>query len=300
LRLAAIDIGTNSTRLIIMEFLHGDYKVIERDMITTRLGEGVDRNRCLSDEAISRTIKAVKKFKKSIGKQDVDEVNIVGTSALRDVKNKNKFSNFFRKQTGYNLKIIKGKKEAELIYKGVKTDLEQTNTLIIDIGGGSTEFIWSEKEKIKLKSYDIGAVRLTERYIPDPKKPIKRGELNNIKQEVEKIIEDLPEEKITGRKAIGVGGTITTLGAIDLGLTKYDSEKIHCYNLNYHSIKKILNKVAKLRLIERENLVGLDPKRADIIIAGNIILKAIMEKFTFSDIMISERDILFGIIEELR
>ena len=300
MKLAAIDIGTNSTRLLIAEYLGGNYKVLERDMITTRLGEGVDKNSFLSEKAITRTINAVKKFANNIKKHNIKKVKLVGTSALRDVNNNNKFSDILEEKTGYKLNIITGKKEAELIYKGVSTDLEEKNYRIVDIGGGSTEFIWSNENTIEMKSYDIGAVRLTERFISDIQKPLSKKEYNNIKQEVEKTITRLSKKEIADKTVIGVGGTITTLGAMDLGMTEYKSNKLHKHKLYHDSINQTLEQITGLSLNQRKDLTGLKPERADIITAGNIILNTIIEYYSYEFIMISERDILFGMIKELQ
>lgn len=298
--LAAIDIGTNSTRLLIVNYKNGNYKVLERDLIISRLGEGVDKNKYLNKKAVERTISALEKYDKKIKKYDAKKTKIVGTSALRDVKNKDDFIIPLKKRTSFDLNIISGRQEAKYIYKGVKSDIENNDFLIIDIGGGSTEFIWKNKSKIIEKSLDIGAVRLTERIIKDSKKPLSNKEKEKIKNIINEILIKEDITKFKTKKLIGVGGTITTLAAMDLGLKEYDSNKIHKYILSKENIKQIVKQLINSNLSERKKMKGLNESRADIITAGAIILKLIMKILDINEISISERDILFGLINEAR
>lgn len=297
MKAAAIDMGTNSARLLIAEYIEGKYKVSDRGLITTRLGEGVDKSGFLQEKAISRGVKAVKKFKNKIDSEKVKEVAVIGTSALRDVDNADIYSDLLKKETGYKLKIVSGSEEARLIYQGVSLDFKTDNLLIIDIGGGSTEFIWQDS-KVNYKSLNIGAVRMTERYITDSDRPLQESKY---KQIYNKISEELNKLNIgtAQPQAAGVGGTITTLGAIDQKLTKYDSNKIHGYRLKLAVVKQILNELKNKTLAERKDIAGLQPERADIITAGTIILAIIMEKFKLDEITVSENDILFGIAREI-
>ncbi len=297
MKAAAIDMGTNSVRLLIVDFINGEYKVIERGLITTRLGEGVDKNGFLKPVAISRTLKAVREFKNKTDREKVEEVVVIGTSALRDVDNAEKFSYILEEETGLKLKIIDGSEEARLIYSGVSLDFKTDNLLIIDIGGGSTEFI-RQDSGIYYRSLNIGAVRMTERYITDPARPLKESEYNEIYNKVSEKLDKL--DIISGQvQAAGVGGTITTLGAVDQRLETYDSSKIHGYRLKLSAVKKILTELKIKTLAERKNIAGLQPERADIITAGTIILEVIMEKFRIEKITISEKDILFGIVRQI-
>lgn len=299
MKIAAIDIGTNSTRLLIVDYQAEEYNILERDMVTTRLGEGVDKSRILSKKAIDRTLAVVKKYTDKIKNIGIRRVNIAGTSALRDVKNKDVFSRLLTEKTGHKLNIISGEREAELIYKGVSTDLEQKDYIIIDIGGGSTECIWTENNDIQLRSFDIGAVRLTERFVNRPAEPVSNSEASNIKKRVNQELSNLANKKLAAKKAIGVGGTITTLAAMELGLKEYDSELIHKYDISFNSVRQIQKDLIELPIEKRKEIAGLQPGRADIIPAGNIILTSIMEYLSYQSIRISERDILFGLIKEL-
>ncbi len=299
MRIAAIDVGTNSTRLLIVDYKKGKYNVLKRKLITTRLGEGVDQNHNLTNEAISRGIDALKDFDELIKKYEVVETKAVGTSALRDVRNSQEFLHKVENDFSFNLEVISGKKEAQYIYQGVKSDFKEKDFLTIDIGGGSTEFIWQKNNSIIEESLNIGAVRLTERYISNPESILSNSEYKDIKEEIVKVINNSPINNIKTSKIVGVGGTITTLGAMDLELIKYQSKKIHLYSLKKANVNKILDKLVTSKLKERKKLKGLNPERADIITAGTIILKIIMDEFDFSIITISERDILFGLINEV-
>lgn len=298
MKVAAIDIGTNSTRLLIVDYKNGTYTVLDRDLIISRLGEGVDKNKYLNDKAIERTVTALEKYDKKIKKYNVKKVKIVGTSALRDVKNKNDFINLLKKRTSFKINIISGNQEAKYIYKGVKTDIKSNDFLIVDIGGGSTEFIWKNQKEIVEKSLDIGAVRLTERIVEDSKKALSNKEQKKLQKEINQALNKENINKYKAKKLIGVGGTITTLAAMNLGLEKYDSGKIHQYLLLKEDIEQLFNKLSKSNISERKNMKGLNESRADIITAGAIILELIMEIVDINKITVSERDILYGLINE--
>lgn len=299
MRIAAIDVGTNSTRLLIIDYKNEKFNVLKRELITTRLGEGVDQNRILTNKAIKRGLDALKYFDELITKYEVVETRAVGTSALRDVKNSQDFLNKIEKNLSFNLEIISGKKEAKYIYQGVKSDFEEKDFLTLDIGGGSTEFIWQKNNNIIEESLDIGAVRLTERNISNPESSLTTNEYSAIKEDIIRVLKNSRINDIITSKIVGVGGTITTLGAMDLRLSEYQSEKIHLYSLQKVNVDKLLNRLINSSLKERKKMNGLNPKRADIIIVGAIILKIIMDKFNFSEIIISERDIQFGLINKV-
>ncbi|MFW6270096.1 MAG: Ppx/GppA family phosphatase [Bacillota bacterium] len=296
MKAASIDIGTNSSRLLIVDYIDSNYKIISQKLITTRLGTGVDKNKLIKEKAIDRLLKALNKFQQEINKYQVKKVKMIGTSALREVKNADSLIELIYNKTGYKLEIIDGLKEAEYTYRGVSIDLPFDNFMIIDIGGGSTEFIWKE-EQVNFESLNIGAVRMTERFISDPE-----TELNKLeKEQIEQFVAGKLEKRFERKKlrAVGVGGTITTSGAIDLKLDKYNRKKIHKYTLKFKVVLSLLNKLSQMNIKEREEVTGLNPERADIIVAGISILKQIMEFFGFEEIVISEKDLLFGIIRGL-
>ncbi|HKL12310.1 MAG TPA: Ppx/GppA family phosphatase [Halanaerobiales bacterium] len=297
---AVMEMGTNSTRLLIADLKKRELKVLKKDLITTRLGEGVDKNKRLNGKAVERGLKALRAFKKEIDKYDVSSYKLVGTSALRDVNNGEKFQKLIKEEIGYDLEIISGQKEAEFIFKGVTFGYDFSDYIIIDIGGGSTEFICKniEEEQVEMKSLDIGAVRLTERFIADPALELSKNVIKKmskfVEQELEKEIEILTGED----NLIGVGGTITTLAAILLKLENYDPQAIHDYVLDFSQVNKVLDKLRKLDLAKRKKVKGLNPDRADIIIAGIVILIEIMKNLRSLKLRVSDYDMLHGLLIE--
>lgn len=299
MRLGAIDLGTNSCRMLIVAYKDGEIKEYKRDLKITRLGEGVDQNKALTDIAIRRALLAITSFVKKMKDLNVKFISINGTSALRDVNNADKLVEAVKEKTGLVLKIISGIEEARLNYIGVGN--EYNGNLIIDIGGGSTEFIWQNEDKeINFKSLDIGSVRMTERYINDSSKKVSNEELLNIEKEVGEIINKNIINKIGKiNKIIGLGGTITTIAAIDQKIEEYDTNKIQGYLLEINSIKGIFGRLRKMTIEERKGVKGLQAGREDIIIAGIKILSVIMNNLGLKNLMVSEQDLLYGAIKEL-
>jgi len=298
LRAAAVDIGTNSCRLLIAESdkkSDKSFDILCRKLEITRLGEGVDQNKILKEKAVNRVFNVLKKYKETADKFQVDSIRVVGTSALRDVKNSHLLSEKIS-DLGLELEIISGDKEAELNYLGAVSNLED-DFLLIDIGGGSTEFIWSNSAEINFKSLDIGCVRMTEKLISNPGKKISSAEINKIKSYVNDLL--LKELKLNKKfKVKGVGGTITTLAAVKLKLEVYDSSKIENLKLKYSELEKIMNRLTELNLEARKKVKGLQPKRADIIVSGLIILLTIMKYINSKQLYVSDHDLLYGLLKE--
>jgi len=296
LRAAAVDIGTNSCRLLIAEKKTDEsFNILSRKLEITRLGEGVDQNKILKKRAVNRVFKVLKKYKAIIDEFQVDRVRIVGTSALRDVENSYLLTEKI-KDLGLKLEIISGEKEAELNYLGAVSNLED-NFLLVDIGGGSTEFIWSNSSEINFKSLDVGCVRMTEKFIADPNEKISLAEINEIQSYVDNSLsKELELDKKF--KVKGVGGTITTLAAVKLALEVYDSSKIEDLKLKYSELEKIRDRLKDLKLKERKKVKGLQPKRADIIVSGLIILMTIMKYINSQELYVSDHDLLYGLLKE--
>lgn len=295
---AVIEMGTNSTRLLIADLDGDNFEEIEKKLITTRLGAGVDTNKLLSDKAIKRGLDGLKKLKESVQKENVKEVKLIGTSALRDVGNSDTFKKMIKDEIGYNLEVISGEKEADLIFKGVTLDFNFNNYIIIDIGGGSTEFIWQnfKDDEINMKSIDIGAVRITDRFINDVNIPLSRSKVEKISTHIRKTLKENIEISSDINNLIGVGGTITTLASIMLKLESYNSKAIHNYILKYSDINKIMNILRKLDLKMKKKIKGLDPDRADIIVPGTIILIETMKYLRKLKLRVSDYDILHGML----
>lgn len=299
LKAAAIDIGTNSCRLLIGEIRQNTAQksqeiiIKERKLKITRLGEGVDKNKMLNKKAVERVFAALKEYKKIIEQHDVDKIRLVGTSALRDVNNSELLEEKIV-DLGINLEIISGRKEAELNYLGAADNLND-DFLLIDIGGGSTEFVWPNDE-ICFKSLDIGCVRMTERFIDDPSQALKYEEVEKIR----KYVSDLINSELDFQRELdikGVGGTITTLAALKFEMEDYESEKIEGSSLDLIELESRLKSFQKLTLAERASLKGLQPKRADIISAGLIILIEILKYFSCESLTVSDKDLLYGLLK---
>ena len=291
-----IDIGTNSVRLCTGEVFHNKInKVYSKFVEITRLGEDVDKNRYLKKEAIERTIKILRKYKK-IG---IDFGSIIyrtiATSASRDAENKDDFFEKATKESNLSIEVIDGKKEGKLSFAGVMTDGYKENVLVVDIGGGSTEFIFGNNNDIKMvKSIDVGAVRLKDKFFKDDIYSEEKYENAEtwINIQLEEILPMKEEEYIL----IGVAGTITSQVSIAEKMKKYNSQKIHRYNLSIDKINQNLKLLDGKNLEERKKIKGLEQKRADVIVAGTFLLKTIMNYLSQKRIIVSENDILEGLL----
>jgi len=291
---AAIDIGTNSVRLLIVKMGAGKLeRILESDLITTRIGEGMATNSSLKKEAMERTILALKCFRDKLGSVKPDLVRAVATSAVRDADNGLVFCELVKEETGLKVEIISGQEEAYLSYFGVVNGFEHAiqssleNTIVVDVGGGSTEIIWTNKEEqLCCESLPIGAVRLAD------------GNYNDdlIEKHFQVAISNIPR---TNLRVVGVGGTITTLAAIDLKLDNYDPKKVHGYELTLQRIKEIYRYLNSLSLTERVKVPGIQAQRADIIIPGIKIFEVLLKSLQMEKITVSEADILHGIILSL-
>lgn len=294
---ASIEVGTNSIRMLIAEINDGKVNVIKKDLITSRLGDGIKNNR-LDQDAFIRGIDALSKFKNDIDQYDIEDIRVVGTSVLRDAENGTDFVKRVKNELDIDLEIVSGMKEAELIFKGVNSEYEFNNFIIFDIGGGSTEFIWKfQKDKeVNMKSIDMGAVRLSNNFISDRDGIIGKSLIDNMSFHIKKRLNEELNLKTNINNLIGVGGTISSLASIMLKLEKYDSEALHNYILKYSDVNKILNILRKLDLKTRKKIKGLDKDRADIIIPGIVILLEVMKYLRSLKLRVSDYDILQGLL----
>ncbi len=296
-KISVIDMGTNSVRLLLCEFNNG--KIINRNkkLITTRLGEGVDKNKKITDRAINDTVKAVKEFVDEATNKNYSIYKIIGTSALRDAENSYHVVDDIKTETGYDIDIISGKAEAKFGYEGVVNSIESTGkNLVIDIGGGSTELIFGNNNIDLIDSLNIGAVRMTDRCVKNEIPT--EDELDYLRNEIDIIIDEfiINNDISSFDNVIGIGGTITTLSAINLKMDKYDLNLIQGSKFNYYELSKIIKKFISVDFNKRCEIVGLQKGRADIIIAGSIILERLFNKFNFTEIIVSDFDNLEGII----
>ena len=298
MKIGAIDIGTNSMRLLVAEYIDGKLYNREKFVNTTRIGQGVDSEGYISEEAIERNIKALKEFSDIANEKGCEYIYCIGTSALRDSKNGNEFIDLAKAETNVDVDIISGEEESNLGFIGVLQGLDDTNNiLVLDIGGGSTEFILGDEFGIKYaKSENVGALRMTEKFLEAD--PICEDEFEDMSNFIEETISDtiniLKEKNI--RQIVGIGGTITSVSAINQELETYSMEKIHGSKVNEKELDNILQNLKKMTLNDKKNIKGLQPKRADIITAGVRILNIIMKKLEKENIIVSEYDNLEGLI----
>lgn len=302
MRIGAIDIGTNSMRLLIADYEDGNLLNREKFVNTTRIGEGVDKKGYISQEAMQRNIDGLIDFNRMCKDRKCEKVYCIGTSALRDSKNGDDFIQLAKNKADIDVEIISGKEESTLGFIGVAEGLtdrlkEEESILVLDIGGGSTEFILGNLKGIKFnKSENIGAVRMTEKFLKAD--PISEEEFKSmirfIEEQINDTIEFLKNKKID--KVVGIGGTITSISAINQELETYSMEKIHNSSVDIEEVEKILQNLKKMTLNDKKNLKGLQPKRADIITSGVKILQIIMKKIEIKNIIVSEYDNLEGLI----
>lgn len=299
MKLAAIDIGTNSMRLLVAEVVRGNIVNRKKFVNTTRIGEGVDKTGFILEEAITRNIEALIEFKKIGLKEGCEKIFCMGTSALRDSMNSEEFIIRAKKEAEIDVEILSGDDEANLGLIGVIEGLNgDRNVLVVDIGGGSTEFTVGDKSGIKYnKSENIGALRMTEKFLKED--PIDNNEFGKLENFVEKEIADTIDDirsMMDINDLVGIGGTITSLSAINQKLEVYSMEKIHNSKICIKNVEQILQNLKEIPLSDKKKLAGLQKKRADIITAGVGILKIIMEKLEIEEITVSEYDNLEGLI----
>ena len=305
-RVAAVDIGTNSTRLLVAdvdgEGADAALRPIERTMRITRLGAGVDAERTLRADAIERTASVLREYGATIEQLGATRVRAAATSASRDARNRDEFFNAATEALrGVRPELLSGDEEAALSFLGATAGLrEPTPYLVVDVGGGSTEFVVGTDKPEGLISIDIGCVRLTEQFLQsDPPEP---EELSNAVSAVRDHLADVGREVpgVAGAATlVGVAGTVTTLAAIELGLTTYDPNVVHHFRLSRQAAEDVFRTLATEPIAQRRHNPGLDPGRVDVIVGGAVIVVSILRHFGFAEMLVSETDILDGLARSL-
>ncbi|MGZ6977443.1 MAG: Ppx/GppA phosphatase family protein [Acidimicrobiia bacterium] len=306
MRAAAIDIGTNSARLLVGELdaRTGPLHPLDRRMTITRLGEGVDATRRLTPVAIERTLAALREYRTvldSIG--GVDAVRATATSAARDATNREAFFAPAAEIIGTELELLSGEEEAALSFLGATTELNGSSVppyLIVDIGGGSTEFVVGTTVPEAMLSVDIGCVRISEAWLhSDPPAPEELSQaVHVVREHVLDVIREVPEVK-SARTMIGLAGTVTTVAAIELGLAEYDAARIHHSRLSKAAVEEVFRTLATEPAEQRRHNPGLEPGRVDVIVGGVIVLVTILRTMGFDEVLVSEADILDGLVRSL-
>jgi exopolyphosphatase / guanosine-5'-triphosphate,3'-diphosphate pyrophosphatase len=300
MRVAAIDVGTNSTRLLVAEEQAGGFRSIDRRMTITRLGQGVESRRRLAPDALERTLRTIADYAAACGEYGVERLRVTGTSAVRDAHNRAAFFAGVRKLTGADPELLTGDQEARTTFLGTLSDIsEEGLVVVVDIGGGSTELIAGVREPDRLVSLDIGCVRMYEKHLHSD--PPAEYELKALRAEVEGVLAVARAELAVspGFRLIGVAGTITQLATLKAGLPVYDPEVTHHAVLTHGDVRRLARRLESLPYEKRARVKGLERGRVDVIVAGAEILLAVMETFDAPEVLVSEKDILDGLILEL-
>ncbi|MFI5748743.1 exopolyphosphatase [Streptomyces sp. NPDC051644] len=306
-RVAAIDCGTNSIRLLVADAdpSTGELVELDRRMEIVRLGQGVDRTGRLAPEALERTFAACRQYAEVIKEHGAQKIRFVATSASRDAENRDEFVRGVLDILGVEPEVISGDQEAEFSFTGATKELAGRDHLakpylVVDIGGGSTEFVVGDDHVQAARSVDIGCVRMTERHLVHDgvvSDPPTLGQITAIRADIDAAL-DLAEESVplTGAATlVGLAGTVTTVAAIALGLDEYDSEAIHHSRISLDQVQEITGRLLTSTHAERAAIGAMHPGRVDVITSGALILLAVMKRTGAQEIVVSEHDILDGI-----
>lgn len=295
-RVAAIDCGTNSIRLLIADIDNGEFKEIVRSMEVVRLGQGVDKNKLFQPDAIDRTLAAVDNFNEDIVSKSVEKIRFCATSATRDAKNRSLFTDGVKNILGVEVEVIPGDEEAKLSYFGATKGLKQSDApfLVVDIGGGSTEFVYGHEKVEFAKSVDIGCVRMSERHLNT--QPVTMDQVARAIVDIDKAIAQAAAiVPISAAKTlIAVAGTATTVAAAALELKEYDRNLIHLSRISADKVYKVSAMLQSMQKNEIAELGYMHPGRVDVITAGSLVLSRVMAATGASEFVASESDILDG------
>ena len=296
---AAVDCGTNSTRLLVVDRAGS---VRSREMRITRLGEGVDRTRRLRPEAVARTLAALREFRATMDAERVTRARLVATSAVRDAEDGDRFLRSASEVVGAEAELLSGVEEGRLAYAGATADLPQGEGAItvVDIGGGSTELVVKPHGAVLSVSMDIGCVRLTERHLPGdpPAAEQVAAAVIVIGTELDRAVGAVPDfgDLGPGARLVGLAGTVSTLAALELGLSEYDRDRIHHTVLTRAAVVRWSDVLGAETIAERSQRPGLPEGRQDVIFGGALVLREVMARFGFSECLVSESDILDGLV----
>jgi exopolyphosphatase / guanosine-5'-triphosphate,3'-diphosphate pyrophosphatase len=288
-RVAAVDLGTNSTRLLVADVENGRLDEVSRRLTITRLGEGVDERRRLLPVPIARVRNCLAEYRRELESLGAERTLCIATSSVRDAENGEAFLGEVEWSYGFATRLLSGEEEAAMMIRGVTSGRPPLDgVLVVDIGGGSTELVLAETGDVAFStSLDVGCVRITERFLGSD--PPSRPELAAAGAYVRSL---LPELAATA--AIGVAGTVTTLATLDLGDSEYDPERTHGHRMPLASVEEQLERLAAMTTDERVGVPGIERGRAPVIVAGIVVLREVMRAYGLEEIEVSERDVLHG------
>jgi exopolyphosphatase / guanosine-5'-triphosphate,3'-diphosphate pyrophosphatase len=293
-RVASVDLGTNSTRLLVADVEDGRLQDVVRRLKITRLGEGVDDRKRLLPAPIARVRNVLTDFRREAEQLGAERTLAVATSAIRDAENGEAFLGEVEWSYGFSTRLLSGDEEAQLTFRGASTGRDVAeNTLVIDIGGGSTELVVGEAEGLSFHdSLNMGGVRLTERFLHSD--PPTNEELDACGAAARELLAHRVPRDVRPQAAIGVAGTITSIAALDLGLAEYDPDQVQGHHLSRHGVQTQLERLASLPLADRREVPALDPDRAPVIVAGAVVVLEALRHFRLDRLEVSERDIMHG------
>lgn len=302
-RFAAIDIGTNTILLLIAELeSDGSFQVLDDRAEITRLGAGVDRARQIGPEGERRSLEVLKSYLETCRSLGVDEIAAVGTSALRDARNTGVFKTRLKRELGLDLRVLSGEEEASYSYLAVQSGLAlgEEEVLVVDVGGGSTELIWGQGGALHRSiSLDLGSVRLTERFLLSD--PVREEECARLTTTIDRELQPLLVDWGVGggfHAIVGIAGTFTTLAAIAKGLRRYSHSEVHGSCLSRAEVARQVRLFKGKTIAERKEIPGLEAKRADVILAGALLIERVMALFRVDQVTVSDQGIRYGLLHE--
>lgn len=307
-RLGAVDIGTNSVRLLVadVEGAGPDARVttLDRRMTITRLGQGVDGDRRLHPDAIARTLAVLDQYGAAARALGVEAIRATATSAARDATNRDDLFDPARSALGVRPELLSGEEEARLSFLGATASLAEVGAvapyLVVDIGGGSTEFVLGTDAPVGLISIDVGCVRVTEQFLhSDPPAPEELSAAVSVVRDHLKDVEREIGDLRVAKTLVGLAGTVSTVAAVEQGLAAYDRDRIHHFRLTRPAVEDVFRTLATESAEERRQNPGLEPERADVIVGGVIVLASVLRAFGFDEMLVSEEDILDGLVRDL-
>ncbi len=299
---AALDCGTNSTRLLVLD---DDGRTLERRMVITRLGQGVDATGILRGDAIERTLEVLRGYREVMEHHGVAAARLAATSAARDASNGTAFLEAASAASGVRAELLSGEEEGRLSFSGATSDFAGPldKVVVVDIGGGSTELVTCDDDEVAAHSMQVGCVRVTERAMPGD--PPTREQLDAaasmVDEAIDRAFEQLSSLAVpdSERQVLGLAGTVSTLAMVDLGLADYDEEKVHHHWLSIEAIRSLRDALAAETVEDRRRRPGMVPGREDVIVAGAVVLERVVVRLGATGCLTSEHDILDGLAQSV-
>jgi exopolyphosphatase / guanosine-5'-triphosphate,3'-diphosphate pyrophosphatase len=296
--IASVDLGTNSTRVLVGRPTGAGLEILDRRNTITRLGQGVGASGRLATEAVERTLDCLRGYRQILDRHGVERVRVAATSASRDAANRDEFFGAVEALIGTRPELLSGDEEGRLSFRGATAELDPASGpfLVVDIGGGSTEFIVGTDRVEGVLSVDIGCVRLTEKFLQhDPPQPEELSACISLTDAyLDDVVREIPAAA-EARTLVGLAGTVTTVAAVEIGLETYDRDRIHHFRLSHEAAEDVFRTLATESRADRVHNPGLEEARADVIVGGCCVLVALFRHLGFDEMIVSEADILDGL-----